>query len=146
MFVLLTVNSTEEWGPFVKLADQLGIAWHCICDGDESGRNNAAAAEVQLKGRTRDEHITQYSVNTVEAYLCTLGFDDIYMNMFPREGGNDRCTEGNRRSRKSDWGGRHSQAQGKSNLEVCAAIEADSTRAPEPLRSIFQTCCRVAAQ
>jgi putative ATP-dependent endonuclease of the OLD family len=131
--------------PFVKLADQLGISWHCLCDGDMQGHENAAAATAQLKGRPPADHITQYAVQNIEAHLITLGFGDIY----------ERHIAVQKRNLILDAPGTEAYANQVSTalsrghkeqaiMEVCDAIEADRKRAPEPLRQLFDTCCRLA--
>lgn len=71
--------------PCIKLADQLGIRWHVLTDGDGSGQDYAADATAQLNGRNAADHITTISSGTLESYLCEHGFLDIYLAHVPAQ-------------------------------------------------------------
>jgi putative ATP-dependent endonuclease of the OLD family len=74
------VDSFAQSGsvPLVKVADDLGIKWHCVADGDEAGQQTAASLRPLLNGRAETEHITVLSYNNIEHLLCEEGFGDIY--------------------------------------------------------------------
>ena len=67
-------------GPLVKLANDLGIAWHLLADGDESGRVYAADAAKYIAGRSLERHISQLERRDIEQYLWHEGFEDVYRN------------------------------------------------------------------
>ena len=143
------VVDCAEYGrvePFIKLGDQLGISWHCLCDGDAQGNNDVVAATGQLKGRRAADHITQHTVDNVEAFLIRLGFDDVYQ----------RHVAADKRHTIVDPPGSDAYANQVSKalirgrkeraiMEVCDEIKANPARAPEPLRTLFQVCCRLAS-
>ena len=69
--------------PFIKLADQLGIHWHCICDGDAAGLAYASAARAQLKGRAEGGYISMLDAPNLEVFLCQHGFQAEYLAAVP---------------------------------------------------------------
>lgn len=65
-------------GPLVKLADELGIAWHVVCDGDPAGVQYATSARADLNGRLEADHLTSLPYKNMEHCLCSEGFLDLY--------------------------------------------------------------------
>ncbi|MDP2959103.1 MAG: DUF2813 domain-containing protein [Longimicrobiales bacterium] len=64
--------------PLVRLANDLGIRWHLLSDGDDSGVAFAADAARQIgSGRKRD-HVTRLERRNMEMLLWDCGFDDVY--------------------------------------------------------------------
>ena len=74
------VDSFAQSGsvPLVKVADDLGIRWHCVADGDEAGNRTAESLRPLLNGRPEAEHITVLAYDNIEHMLCEQGFGDIY--------------------------------------------------------------------
>jgi putative ATP-dependent endonuclease of OLD family len=71
---------------FVKLADDLGIAWHCVTDGDTSGQRTRAALLPLLNGRVEANQITVLPKENMEVYLCESGFGATYLrNISPQK-------------------------------------------------------------
>jgi putative ATP-dependent endonuclease of OLD family len=69
--------------PLVKLADDLGIGWHLLADGDRSGRSYASAARSFLAGRPADRHVTMMAERDVEHLLWASGYSDVYRSAIP---------------------------------------------------------------
>lgn len=69
--------------PLVKLADDLGIGWHVLADGDRSGESYAQTARNLLQGRSPDSHVTRMNDRDVEHLLWTCGYADVYRNAIP---------------------------------------------------------------
>lgn len=63
---------------FIKLADELGIEWFVLADGDPAGQKYAKTARDQLKGRDEDDHIRTLEQKNMDTFLCVEGFDDVY--------------------------------------------------------------------
>ncbi|MGE6699480.1 ATP-dependent nuclease [Hyphomonas sp. NPDC076900] len=63
---------------FIKLADQLGIDWMVMCDGDAEGQKYADTAKGQLNGRVEADHVWRLPNDNMEVFLCVSGFGDIY--------------------------------------------------------------------
>ncbi|WP_410498440.1 DUF2813 domain-containing protein [Chitinibacter sp. S2-10] len=64
--------------PLIKFADQIGIHWHVICDGDDAGQKYQQRAQKLLRGRDEDRHITVLPSRDIEHFLWDNGFADIY--------------------------------------------------------------------
>lgn len=64
--------------PLVRLANDLGIAWHLLSDGDESGVAFANRAASQLQRGSRKEHVTRLRRRDMEMTLWHEGFADVY--------------------------------------------------------------------
>jgi putative ATP-dependent endonuclease of OLD family len=64
--------------PLIKLANDLGIEWHLLADGDESGTAYARDGEKHLGGRTPSERVSQLSAPNIERCLWDHGFEHVY--------------------------------------------------------------------
>lgn len=74
------VDSFAQSGsvPLVKVADDLGIRWHCVADGDDAGQQTADSLKPLLDGRPEADHVTVLAYDNIEHLLCEQGFGDIY--------------------------------------------------------------------
>jgi len=63
----------------IKLADQLGIQWHLMVDGDEAGMNYLSIARPFLKGRLERNHITILPDQDIEHHFWKNGYDHVYI-------------------------------------------------------------------
>jgi putative ATP-dependent endonuclease of OLD family len=63
---------------FIKFADQFGIEWFMVADGDNAGNQYIASSKAQLSGRKDADHIHQLSHANIEVFLCNNGFGNIY--------------------------------------------------------------------
>jgi len=64
--------------PLIKVADDLGIRWHCVADGDEAGQRTANSVRTLLGDRQETEHLTVLPYENIEHLLCEEGFGDLY--------------------------------------------------------------------
>ncbi len=67
-----------EAEPFVKVADDLGICWHCVVDGDSSGQRTRKTLLSHLDGRDEADLLTVLPADNVELLLCEHGFGHVY--------------------------------------------------------------------
>lgn len=65
--------------PFIRLADQLGISWIVVADGDAAGAKYVAAAQGLLNGRNAADHILQVPAYDIETFLCIQGYGQLYV-------------------------------------------------------------------
>jgi len=131
--------------PFLKLADQLGIAWHCLCDGDKNGRDYFKAATEQLKGRDAARHITQYDVKNIEAFLVKLGFADVYLKHVPTEKvASITAVQGTSEYANQVAMAIKSKFKEQAIREVCAAIQRNPAKQPAPFKRLLSTICELA--
>ncbi len=63
---------------FIKLADQLGIEWVMLSDGDGEGVKYYQRARELLNGKREDRHCHQLANDNMEIYLCVEGFGEVY--------------------------------------------------------------------
>lgn len=61
-------------GPLIKLANQLGISWHLLADGDEAGVKYARSAG----NGDNDDCVTLLPSVDIEHFLYDFGFADVY--------------------------------------------------------------------
>ncbi|MEM7416040.1 MAG: DUF2813 domain-containing protein [Gemmatimonadota bacterium] len=64
--------------PLAKLANDLGIPWHLLTDGDDSGSVYAKGAQNFLGDADRSLRISMLGHRDIEQCLWHYGFDDIY--------------------------------------------------------------------
>ena len=64
--------------PLAKLANDFGIEWHLLADGDESGSVYAQDASDYLAGVQPDARISKLGFRDVEQCLWHGGFEDVY--------------------------------------------------------------------
>ena len=69
----------------IKLADQFGIEWFALMDGDSAGKKYWNAAKRELKGREQQKHILRLSQPNMELFLCVAGFDDVYKGLVSKQ-------------------------------------------------------------
>lgn len=65
-------------GPLARLANELGIEWHLVADGDESGVTFVREAVRFLDGRPKRVHLTTLDRPNIEAFLWRHGFEHVY--------------------------------------------------------------------
>ncbi len=135
--------------PLIRLAKDLGIEWHLLSDGDDSGVAFAADAVAQLgKKRRKRDHVTRLQRRNVEMLLWEHGFDEVFLRAIglpPRGSG----------SRKGDRIPPHKvveravRAHSKPGLALLVAEEC-ARRGPEsvppPLRNVIETSVRLARE
>lgn len=64
--------------PLIKMADDLGIGWHLLADGDSAGRGYALIAGGLLRGRPAERHITELSERDLEHCLWNSGYAEVF--------------------------------------------------------------------
>jgi putative ATP-dependent endonuclease of OLD family len=75
--------------PLVKLANDLGIEWHLLSDGDASGAVYAQEAQQLLRGATPEDRITRLTRRDIERCFWYHGYEAIYLeaaNLSQRSG------------------------------------------------------------
>lgn len=64
--------------PLIKLAKQLGIAYHVLTDGDDAGRHYAQIVCDFVGSENLPDHLSVMPHVDIEHYLYTSGFADVY--------------------------------------------------------------------
>jgi putative ATP-dependent endonuclease of OLD family len=64
--------------PLLKLANDLGIEWHVLTDGDQSGAVYALDAYKHLRGASKRDRVTRLKRRDIERCFWYHGFEDVY--------------------------------------------------------------------
>ncbi|MBE3050158.1 DUF2813 domain-containing protein [Candidatus Bathyarchaeota archaeon] len=62
----------------IRLADDLGIAWHVLTDNDTAGKDYTQKAIDSLNGRQQADHLTILAQPDVEHVMWHAGYDSVY--------------------------------------------------------------------
>lgn len=74
------VQYAQVWpAPLIRLANELGIAWFCLADGDAAGQKYKKAAIELLGTRTETDHVLALPESTIEVHLCNVGLGGPYV-------------------------------------------------------------------
>jgi putative ATP-dependent endonuclease of OLD family len=132
--------------PLLRLANDLGIQWHVLSDGDESGVAFANDAARQLRNGKRRDHVTHLDRRNMEMLLYHHGFEDVYTRAAGLPVPEPNAPEERRPSPRRVVE-RAIRAHSKPYLALMVAEEsrrrgADSV--PGPLRHVIETAVRLA--
>lgn len=128
--------------PLVRLANDLGIEWHLLSDGDESGVIFSGDAARQAQGRRKD-HVTRLQRRDVEMLLWHHGFHDVYL----RAAGIDPAGPEEGRPSPRKVVARAVRAHSKPYLALLVAEECGRRgpqSVPPALRHVIDTSVRLA--
>jgi putative ATP-dependent endonuclease of OLD family len=67
-----------EADTFAKVANDLGIRWFCLADGDESGGKTRKSLLPHLNGRPESDCLAILPVANMELFLCNSGCGSVY--------------------------------------------------------------------
>jgi putative ATP-dependent endonuclease of OLD family len=67
-----------EASPFAKVANDLGIGWFCLVDGDDSGAKTRKSLTTLMGGRQEIERLAVLSFPNMEHFLCNSGCGSVY--------------------------------------------------------------------
>jgi putative ATP-dependent endonuclease of OLD family len=131
--------------PLLKLANDLGIAWHLLADGDEAGESYAASAQAFLQGRPAEERITRLDEHDIEHCLFQHGYEHVFREL---AGPAPRDARG-RRARERTTGiiMRAIRARTKPGVALAlleAANGPGGGQVPPRLRTLLDTVARLA--
>jgi putative ATP-dependent endonuclease of OLD family len=131
--------------PLVRLANDLGIRWHLLSDGDESGVGFADDAVRQMEGRRRRDHVTRLPRRDVEMLLWDEGFADVYLRAAGMNGAAGEGGDAPPNPKKVV--ARAVRAHSKPYLALMVAEECARRgpgSVPGPLRHVIETAVRLA--
>jgi putative ATP-dependent endonuclease of the OLD family len=131
--------------PLLRLANDLGLEWHLLTDGDEAGRSYAACATANLQGRSPSDRITVLEERDIEHCLYFHGYAGLYRQA---AGAAVAARKGKRmRERATQTIARAIHARSKPGLALAvleAANQPGSPGVPPPLRQLIETAVRLA--
>lgn len=64
--------------PLVKVANDFGIAWSFVGDGDQQGQKDKAACEKYVKAQEIPQRLTVLNQPNIEVFLCENGFGHVF--------------------------------------------------------------------
>ena len=128
--------------PLVKLAKDLGIAWHLLSDGDPAGQGYGKAARDLLDGAPVDQHITVLPEVDIEHHLWAAGYDDVYRrHAFVDPDAHPRAPPGQVIDRAV-----HAHSKPYLALEVMEAMQDRDAAVPGILAHMIETAVALAAE
>lgn len=63
---------------FIKVADQLGIEWLVVADGDSEGGRYISSTQKQIGSRPESRHLHKLAHGDMEVFLCMEGYGSVY--------------------------------------------------------------------
>jgi putative ATP-dependent endonuclease of OLD family len=124
---------------FIKLADQLGIEWLVLSDGDGEGQKYSNFARNQLNGRKEDDHIWCLPNKNMEVLLCVSGFGDIYEENVSRQKQNSIKAD---KDTNDYWyqvtGALKKNVKPQCALEVAQRIVSGEAMVPDYLKNLIE--------
>lgn len=64
--------------PLIRVAEDLGIGWHLLADGDQSGKTYARLASEVIREQPLSPRVTILPDLDIEHHLCRHGFLEVY--------------------------------------------------------------------
>jgi putative ATP-dependent endonuclease of OLD family len=64
--------------PLIKVAEELGIGWHVLVDGDNAGKSYAETVHRYLDGDVAQDRLTVIREKDIERCFWSEGYDDVY--------------------------------------------------------------------
>jgi putative ATP-dependent endonuclease of OLD family len=128
--------------PLVKVADELGIEWHLLADGDEAGRSYAETARALAGADEPSLRVTRLRERDVEHCFWHHGYAPVYRRL-ARVGRGASQLPPARVIQKAI------RARSKPDLafEIIEAASAPgSPGVPAPLRAMLETCIHLARE
>ena len=129
----------------LRLANDLGIEWHLLADGDEAGHNYVMSARAYLKGRPIEDRITMLEEPDIEHCLFQHGYADLYRSL----AGVPPPAPRRRRFRERPTAVIHRAIHARSKPGLALAVLEAANRpgapgVPGQLRSLIETTVRLA--
>jgi putative ATP-dependent endonuclease of the OLD family len=129
----------------LRLANDFGIEWHLLTDGDEAGHAYLGAARSYLRGRSIQDRVTMLEEQDIEHCLYYNGYAGLYQQLAGAAVGGPH---GRRlREKASSIITRAIHARSKPGLALAvleAANRPGSPGVPRQLRSVIDTVVRLA--
>ena len=129
----------------LRLANDFGIEWHLLTDGDEAGRAYVTSARRYLKGRPVEERVTLLEEDDIEHCLYYNGYAALYQEL---AGAGTIGPRGRRmREKATSIITRAIHARSKPGLALAvleAANREGSPGVPRQIRTLIETVVRLA--
>jgi len=145
------VDSFAQSGltPFPKLADDLGIPWHCVVDGDKQGASYQASLQGLLKTRPEPDHISVLPFENMELFLCESGYGTPYERHISPQKSKQLMTAkpGDPQYWEQVVACQPNGRKGARALEAMAEMTKKGKKGvPKFLTSVLEKCCTLASK
>jgi putative ATP-dependent endonuclease of OLD family len=132
--------------PLIKVANDLGIYWHVLTDGDRS--DHGKSASKHLHGRPEADHITILAEPDIEHLLWKSGYSTVFESaVAPRQKGLVTAAKNTPDYVKETIKAAQVSVEGKPGMvfPLVSAVRQDgSPGVPSPLKSVIETVVRLA--
>jgi putative ATP-dependent endonuclease of OLD family len=144
------VDSYAQTGalPFVKLADDLGIEWHAVCDGDTTGKKYQTELRSLLNGRTEIDYISLLPQENMEQFLCETGYGNVYIShVSPQKANNLTSMPGDANYWQQVLDCQERVSKGARAIEVMEEMKKKGKKGvPKFLSDTLKKCCELASK
>jgi putative ATP-dependent endonuclease of OLD family len=130
--------------PLLRLANDLGIEWHLLADGDEAGQSYATTAARYRGNRALTDRITRLEEPDIEHCLFFNGYEDVYQSAAGPAPPGSRARGRERASRVIDRAIHKRSKPGLALAIVESANQPGAAPIPEALRRLVETVVRLA--
>lgn len=130
----------------LRLANEFGIPWFCLADGDAAGQTYKKTAVEQLNGAVEADRVLAFPETTIEVHLCAAGFGAAYVaNISPQKPVSVSATD------PTYWNQVYKAQGDKSKDElahetIAAIRQAGAASVPPSLRSVIDSVVRLASR
>lgn len=132
--------------PLIKVADDLGIHWHVLTDGDRSDFGRSASKH--LHGRPGADHVTMLAEPDIEHLMWQSGYSTVFESaVTPRQKSQISAAKGTPDYIKQTIKAAQVSFEGKPGMVfplVSAIREDGSPGVPSPLKTVVETVVRLA--
>lgn len=130
----------------IRLANQLGIAWFCLADGDRAGQGYKKAARDLLGSRAEADHVLALPDSTIEVHLCQAGFGAAYQaNIAPQKRAQVTASPGDPLYWDQVYAAQTNRPKEALALEAMSEIRgAGAAAAPPVLKGVLEAVLRLA--
>jgi len=129
--------------PIIKVAEELGIEWHLLADGDYAGKSYLTAARQLIHHYDYKTRLTQLKEQDIEHYFWNRGYSDVYINhsrISPGEAKNLKPVKVIQKAVKN-------YSKPYLALSIVKAVDVpDSPGIPEELKKLIEFCIKLARE
>ncbi|MFC2124511.1 ATP-dependent endonuclease [Bacteroidota bacterium] len=127
--------------PFIKVAEELGIEWHMLADGDTAGQTYKKAAQRFVSPDEEKKRITLLRDKDIEHCFWNYGYSDFYLKQARYKKNKKHVNKAGKIIKRAVK--RHSKPY--LSLSIAEAVNIPgSPGIPEMLKDLIETCLEMA--
>lgn len=133
-------------GTMIRLANEFGIPWFCLADGDTAGMKYKATALGLLSGAAEADRVLALAEANIEVHLCVAGFGAPYeANISPQKRSQITVSIGDPLYWNQVYDARSNRSKDElAHKAVDAVRQAGKTSVPPVLRGVIESVVRLA--